>query len=116
MLGDRILTFTPCGPFLKDQLRVVCVGLEEHGENSLDELDRLLMTLGVTPVGRVMAAVRRINPATYIGSGKADEVKNALAALNGDAVIVDVDLSAQSAVRQPREGDRQARAGSRALA
>jgi GTP-binding protein HflX len=65
----------------------------EHGERSLDELDRLLETLGVKPVGRVMAAVRRINPATYIGAGKAAEVKDALSALDAEAVIVDVELS-----------------------
>jgi GTP-binding protein HflX len=69
------------------------VGLESHGDGSLDELERLLTTLGVAPVGRVMTAARRINPATYIGAGKAEEVKNAVAALNAEAVIVDVELS-----------------------
>lgn len=77
----------------KDRLKVISVGFENHGEGSLDELERLLATLGVDPVGRIMSAVRRINPATYIGEGKANEIKAAIAALNAAAVIVDVELS-----------------------
>lgn len=83
----------PSASHPKDRLRVISVGFDEHGEGSLDELERLLTTLGVAPAGRVMVSARRINPATYIGSGKAEEVKNALAALNAEAVIVDVELS-----------------------
>lgn len=60
---------------------------------SLDELERLLTTLGVEPVGRVIATSRKINPATYIGAGKIDEVKNAMATLNAEGAIMDVELS-----------------------
>jgi GTP-binding protein HflX len=77
----------------KDKLRVISVGFDTHGEGALDELERLLTTLGVDPVGRIMTSVRKINPATYIGQGKAEEVKNSLAALNAEAAIVDMDLS-----------------------
>jgi GTPase len=71
-------------------LRVISIGFDE---DSLDELDRLLTTLGVEPVGRVHAQVRRINPATYIGKGKIDEARAALESTGADAVIVDVELS-----------------------
>ena len=73
-----------------EKLRVISVGF---GDDSLDELDRLLITLGVVPAGRVVVTSRKINPATYIGAGKIEEVKNSIAALNCDAVILDVELS-----------------------
>jgi GTP-binding protein HflX len=71
-------------------LRVLSVGFDDI---SLDELERLLTTLGVEPAGRLVVPLKKINPATYIGSGKIEEVRNAVAALNCGAVILDVDLS-----------------------
>jgi GTPase len=73
-----------------EKLRVVCVGLESE---SLDELDRLLTTLGVQPATRILATNRNVNPATYIGKGKVDELKQALELSDSEAVIVDVELS-----------------------
>ena len=69
---------------------VVSVGFENI---QLDELDRLLTTLGVVPAGRILVSQRKIHPATYIGAGKIEEVKNAVVALNAQAVILDVELS-----------------------
>lgn len=69
---------------------VICVGYDEH---SLDELDQLLSTLGVTPVRRVMVSSRRISPATYVGKGKVEEVKAVLTEVGAQAVIFDVELS-----------------------
>ena len=80
----------PASPGGNDQLRVICVG---EDDDSLDELNRLLTTMGVEPVARVMMVSRRINPATYVGKGKLDEVKEVLVRLNADAVILDVELS-----------------------
>lgn len=71
-------------------LKVICVGKETE---SLDELNRLLNTLGVDPVARVMMQTGRINPATFVGSGKLEEVKVAIDAVGGDAVVIDVELS-----------------------
>ncbi len=70
--------------------RVVCVGLED---DSLNELDRLLTTLGVEPVDRIKVASRRINPATYIGKGKIEEIQQAVTTHSAQAVIFDVELS-----------------------
>jgi GTP-binding protein HflX len=70
--------------------RVVCVGLQEE---SLDELARLLTTLGVNPEFRVHVASKRVNPATYIGKGKIDEIKKTIEESQCKAVIFDVDLS-----------------------
>jgi GTP-binding protein HflX len=69
---------------------VVCVGFEK---DSLDELSRLLATLGVKPTARIMVSSKRINPATYIGKGKIDEIKAVLETGKFHAVIVDVELS-----------------------
>lgn len=69
---------------------VVCVGLQDE---SLDELERLLTTLGVVPAARVHVASKRINPATYVGQGKIDEIKATLADSQAKAVIFDVELS-----------------------
>ena len=71
-------------------LRVVCVGPDE---DSLNELDLLLTTLGVKPVGRVLVVSKKVNPATFIGKGKIDEVKAALEEAQAQAVILDVELS-----------------------
>lgn len=68
----------------------VCVGLETE---SLAELDRLLGTLGVEPVGHIQAVVRKINPATYFGRGKLEEVQLEVERRGADVVIMDLDLS-----------------------
>ncbi|MEO5971623.1 MAG: GTPase HflX [Bdellovibrionia bacterium] len=69
---------------------VVCVGLEE---NSLDELCQLLSTLGVKSDIRIMVSSKRVNPATYIGKGKIDEVVKIIQEQPVRAVILDVELS-----------------------
>ncbi|MFL5815866.1 MAG: GTPase HflX [Bdellovibrionia bacterium] len=72
------------------QLRVISVGLESE---SVDELDQLLLTLGALPLDQVVASVRKINPATYIGAGKIDEIKAAVTRHEADSVIFDMELS-----------------------
>lgn len=71
-------------------LRAVCVGYEEE---SLNELDRLLTTLGVESAARMEMTLRKIHPATYIGSGKLQEVKALLEREGADTVVIDVELS-----------------------
>jgi GTPase len=72
------------------KLKVVTAGYEA---DALDELDRLLYTLGVLTVGRLSMAQKRINPATYLGKGKLDEIKALAEAESADAVIINVELS-----------------------
>jgi GTP-binding protein HflX len=72
------------------RLSAVTVGMDE---DSLDELDRLLQTLGVKPAGRVKIVSRKINPATFIGSGKIDEVRDAIERSGAGSVILDFELS-----------------------
>src|SRR6478735_11812402 len=46
-------------------------------DDSLDELEQLAATAGVEVVGRVTQKMGRPNPATLIGSGKLEELKQA---------------------------------------
>jgi GTP-binding protein HflX len=62
-------------------------------EATLDELAALADTAGLEVRGRTTQRVETPNPATFIGSGKVEEVKAAAAELGADAVIVDHELS-----------------------
>ena len=71
-------------------LRVLTLGIEDE---SMEELDRLLTTLGTVVSGRIVAPTRKIHPATYFGKGKLEDVKGGVIATDADAVVVDVELS-----------------------
>ena len=78
--------------------RAVLVGVllpgEDHGgEDPLDELDRLADTAGAEIVERLTQKLRRINPHTYIGRGKAEELARLCKAVEADAIVCDHDLS-----------------------
>ncbi len=61
--------------------------------DSLDELALLTDTAGAVVTDRVTQSLERINPATYIGSGKVNEVKSIVGQHGTDLVIFDDDLS-----------------------
>jgi GTP-binding protein HflX len=71
-------------------------------ENSLLELFRLANTAGLEVVGQTTQKLSRPNPATFIGSGKAEEIAQELKALDVDVVIFDDEL----APRHQRELER----------
>jgi len=62
-------------------------------EESLRELERLAVTAGVEPVACLTQTVRRISPATYIGSGKIEDVKQAVVAAGARVVLFDESLT-----------------------
>ncbi len=62
-------------------------------DDSLDELALLAETAGARISGRLTQGLPRLNPATYIGSGKVEELRQLAAGLNADMVIFDDDLS-----------------------
>lgn len=66
---------------------------EEEEQRSLDELALLTDTAGSDPVDRELVKRDRIDPATYIGSGKADELGRLTRALDIDVVVFDHPLS-----------------------
>src|SRR5258708_12053034 len=64
-----------------------------HIDESLDELALLADTAGIKVVGRAIQHMNQIDPATYIGSGKAEEIREEVASLQADVVIFDDELS-----------------------
>src|SRR5271165_5071380 len=70
--------------------KVVTIGFDE---DSMEELHRLLKTLELDLVGHNRVVLKKINPATYIGKGKVEEIKKSLEENGAGAVIVDVELS-----------------------
>lgn len=62
-------------------------------EESLAELALLADTAGLKVVGQTMQKVGQIDPATFIGSGKVEEIKQALLATGAKTVIFDDELS-----------------------
>ncbi len=84
--------------------RAVLVGIahaSRHGqegpaigaEESLRELERLARSAGVEPVGVTSQIVRRISPATYVGSGKIEEIAELLAETGATVVLFDESLA-----------------------
>jgi GTP-binding protein HflX len=62
---------------------------EEH----LAELEKLIETAGGTVVDRVFAKRPRPDPATYVGSGKAEQIKSLVAKTGAKLIVFDDDLS-----------------------
>ena len=62
-------------------------------DESLRELERLARTAGVEPVATLTQTVRKITPATYIGKGKVEELKETVQATGATVVLFDENLS-----------------------
>jgi GTP-binding protein HflX len=62
-------------------------------DDSLTELGLLADTAGMQVVGQASQQVSRIDPATFIGSGKLDEIRDQLTQLDAKVVIFDDELS-----------------------
>jgi GTP-binding protein HflX len=78
--------------------RVVLVGVWTSGtlaeaENSLAELARLAETAGSQVLAGLIQRRTRPDPATYIGSGKARELRDVVVAEGADTVICDGELA-----------------------
>ncbi|MDY7103400.1 MAG: GTPase HflX [Actinomycetota bacterium] len=65
----------------------------EETEESLDELARLVDTAGADEAARIVQRRDRPDPATYVGKGKAEEIREASVAVDGDTVVFDDELS-----------------------
>ncbi len=71
----------------------VDVGGKGHFDATLDELALLAASAGDLVVARVTAKRRAPDPALFVGSGKADEIKALVAATDAHGVIFDQALS-----------------------
>lgn len=61
-------------------------------EDSLEELAHLASTVGIDVVGSTLQRLDSPNPATYVGSGKVEEIRLAKGQLGCDVVIFDDEL------------------------
>ncbi len=78
--------------------RVILVGVWTEGtaadaENSLTELRALAETAGSVVLDAIMQRRHRPDPATYIGSGKAQELRELVAGSDADTIVCDGELS-----------------------
>jgi GTP-binding protein HflX len=81
----------------REQIIVVGVTLSgedpEQTDRDLDELALLVDTAGADVVGRVSQRRPQPDPATYLGKGKTDELRQLAVALDCDTVVFDDELS-----------------------
>jgi len=63
------------------------------GANGLSELTALAESAGAVVVDRFQQKIRKINPSTYIGKGKAEQLGTRVKRFDADVVIFDNDLS-----------------------
>jgi len=81
-----------------DKALIVGVNINDNGKAgsfalAMQEMVRLVKACDMEPVGRVEQNMERANTATYIGTGKVEEVYTMLRALEADLVIFDNGLS-----------------------
>ena len=80
------------------RIRVVLVGVDVGGRGffdpTLDELALLCQSAGDDPVARVVTKRQAPDPALFVGSGKADEIKALVQSCQADGVLFDQPLSA----------------------
>ena len=82
-----------------EQEKALLVGVIQPGmtaaviQEHLDELELLANTAGAEVLGRVTQAVSRINPATFIGKGKAKQLINQAMELGVKLILFDDELS-----------------------
>ena len=82
-----------------DREKAILIGVIRHGimENivheHLDELELLADTAGAKVIGRVTQKVSRINAATFIGKGKAQQVIDQAEILGANLILFDDELS-----------------------
>jgi GTP-binding protein HflX len=81
-------------------LRAILIGVDLVGnhsllgaDESLAELRQLAQTAGIEVVGEAKQRLRNPHPATYVGKGKVDEIREAASDQRADVVIFDDELS-----------------------
>ena len=95
ILADNRLRSHTVNVDAKEERCIVCGMDDERAEfDSLDELSELAKTAGAVVVGKFTQRKRQPDNATYIGSGKAEELSRRVAEQNADLVIFDDELSA----------------------
>lgn len=85
----------------KEKERAILLGIiyrnKEDVVSQLKELERLAETAGVEVLGKTHQLIREVTPATLIGEGKVEEVKNMVEQTGANLVIFDNELSGSQA-------------------
>ncbi len=80
-----------------DREKVVLVGGYRGGdllpgEEPLEELERLAETAGAQVVGKVIQNIKQVTPATFIGKGKVQEIRELAESEGAKCILFDCDL------------------------
>ena len=68
-------------------------GSQDEAENSMRELAALAETAGARVLDGLLQRRPNPDPSTYLGSGKAEELRHVVASLGADTVIADTELA-----------------------
>ena len=83
----------------QEKERVILVGVSaregDDTENSMKELEELAKTAGAVTVGAVIQNRESVHPATYVGKGKIDEIKELIWETDADGIICEEELDAK---------------------
>lgn len=74
-------------------LVAVNVGNEEYFLESLNELEELVKSCNMKPIGTMIQNLERVNNALYIGTGKLEEVKEKIEETNADVLVFNNELT-----------------------
>ena len=81
----------------QEKERVILVGVSaregDDTENSMKELEELAKTAGAVTVGAAIQNRESEHPATYVGKGKSDEIKELIWETDADGIICDDELT-----------------------
>lgn len=81
----------------KEKERVILVGVsltdQDEARRSLDELKDLVSTAGAEAAGIVIQSREQVHPATYVGKGKIEEIKDLLWESDATGIVCDDELS-----------------------
>lgn len=81
----------------EEQERVILVavsdGRDDSAEESVNELEELVATVGAVTVGKLIQNREKVHPGTYIGKGKIDELKEYIRTLEATGIVCDDELS-----------------------
>lgn len=80
----------------EERQRAVLVAVDTgkwDAEESIMELAALCETAGADSVAEIIQQSDKLNPATYVGSGKAQEIRDTAERLEADIIVVDDSLS-----------------------
>ncbi len=73
--------------------RFLLIGVSEHDGDDTAELEELVETAGAESAGMLIQKRERIHPATYVGKGKVEEIRELIFEKEADGIVCDDELS-----------------------